>query len=324
MTIWLINPYGTLPNEAWRDYRFTVIGRELAKQGNTVVWWTGAFSHHFKKHRSKVWQDIKVEERFVIRLVPTFGYRSNIGLGRVVRDYMFALKTYNRGKHIQPPNYIITAESPLTLGLAGIRLASFHKIRVIYDQMDLWPELFERVMPKYALPLIRTLNQPIVWARKYNYGKLNAVMALSSTYLKAAIAVNPKLEKVPQAVVYNGIDVRCFREKMALNSQKVKLIKTKGETWAIFAGSLGPSYDILTLIECAKILASQQSSVKILIAGDGPLKDVIKSAASGLGKTLTFLGQLSAEELCGVYGQCDIGLAAYGKASNVEMPDKFF
>jgi len=41
-------------------------------------------------------------------------------------------------------------------------------------------------------------------------------------------------------------------------------------------------------------------------------------------KNLFILGNLSAECLARLYCYCDIGLALYGKGSNVDMPDKFY
>jgi hypothetical protein len=40
--IWLFNPYGPIPGEAWRDYRFTMIAETLAAEGHHVIWWTAA------------------------------------------------------------------------------------------------------------------------------------------------------------------------------------------------------------------------------------------------------------------------------------------
>ena len=37
-TIWLVNPYGPIPGEGWRAYRFNLLGEALAKAGYNVVW----------------------------------------------------------------------------------------------------------------------------------------------------------------------------------------------------------------------------------------------------------------------------------------------
>lgn len=52
MNIILINPYGPIPipEEKWREYRFTIIGNYLSSLGHNVTWYTSSFSHHFKNN----------------------------------------------------------------------------------------------------------------------------------------------------------------------------------------------------------------------------------------------------------------------------------
>ena len=88
-TIWLVNPYGPIEGENWREYSFNQFGKYLSQKGFKVIWWTANFSHHFKKYRSESWNDVKVNDNFVIRLVPTNSYKKNISVGRFRKDYVF-------------------------------------------------------------------------------------------------------------------------------------------------------------------------------------------------------------------------------------------
>lgn len=322
MKIWLINPYGPLPGEGWRDYSFTMMGDILSSEGHEVIWWTSNFSHHFKKFRSATWEDRKISDNFIIRLVPTPGYKRNIGFGRIFRDAVFAYKTYSRGKIESAPDCILYAESPLTLGYAGPKLAHHHKSALIYDQMDLWPELIVNSFPILIQPLINKLFYPIYKKRNSTYKKLDGVMALAKPYLEVILNEVPDLRKIPNSVIYNGINVKKLRDASNLDTEELPN-KNKDEAWAIFAGSLGPSYDILNLISVAKKLESNNSKAIILIAGDGPHRSNVENAAKYC-KNIRYLGKLSPEYLSKIYSICDIGLSAYTKASNVEMPDKFY
>ena len=64
-TIWLVNPYGPIEGENWREYSFNQFGKFLSDNGYKVIWWTANFSHHFKKYRSNGWKDIEVNENFI-------------------------------------------------------------------------------------------------------------------------------------------------------------------------------------------------------------------------------------------------------------------
>jgi glycosyltransferase involved in cell wall biosynthesis len=325
MTIWLINPYGPLPSEGWRQYRFAALGRQLARAGHQTVWWTSSFSHHFKRQRTLTWQDTEIEDRFVVRLVPTPGYRRNVGPGRIWRDSVFAWRAYRRARAMAAPDVIVTYESPLAFGFAGARLADRFGCRVIHDQMDLWPELFERVLPGRLRIVGRALLAPVYRYRRRFYRALDGVVALARPYLELPLSETPVLHSRPHAVVYNGIDVKAFRAS-AMDSIQTKLPpKAPDETWAVFAGSLGPSYDIGAVMEAAAQAQVGRARVRFLIAGDGPARPAVSAFATRpSGQCLTYLGQLSPGELAGLYMRCDIGLAAYSARSNVEMPDKFY
>lgn len=327
MNIWLINPYGPIPGEGWRPYCFTLVAEALVAEGHHVIWWTSNFAHHFKKFRSDGWNDIDVLNGFKIRLVPTSGYSRNIGFGRILRDFLFAIKTYLYGRSLKKPDLIIYSESPLTFGFAGQRLADFHNCPSIYHQMDLWPELIVKAAPQYLQYLLELIMWPVYKIRQRTYARLSASTALSRRYLDALFKDAPLLRNKPNAVIYNGIDVTDFRLNMT-KKNKIETIPEKkiGEIWAVFAGSLGPNYDVKNLCDVSHKLASLGSKIQIVIAGDGPLRSHVESFANGkFGKAnLLYLGQLSHSELPSLYSVCDIGLCAYSAYSNVEMPDKFY
>lgn len=327
MKVWLINPYGPIPGESWRDYRFSMMAEALDEAGHEVIWWTSNFSHHFKKFRSEDWQDRQLTPRIQVRLVPTPGYKRNIGLGRVIRDIVFAVRAYRRGKQEVAPDCIVYSESPLTFGYAGQKLAEFHKAPVIFDQMDLWPELFEQVFSRWFRPFVRGALSPVYANRRHNYNRLDGVMSLAKPYLEAAFSVAPILRTRPNTLVYNGIDVDVFRSEMMQNSKAFQAVKPKqaGEIWAVFAGSLGPSYDIPTLMEVARRLEGTNSKIRLIVAGDGPYAEQVAQFIADRGdKRLLFVGKLTPKELSGLYAYCDIALCAYSSRSNVEMPDKIY
>lgn len=327
MKIWIINPYGPVPSESWRDYSYVMLGRQLAEAGHEVVWWTSNFSHHFKQFRSKGWEDIADRVGFTIRLVPTTGYKRNIGLGRIIRDWVFAIRAFRNCRNFPPPDAIVFSESPLTFGYAGQKMAETLQCPSIYHQMDLWPELIINAFPARLQKIANVLFAPVYSSRRRVFSKLNAVTALALPYLEAVFREEPRLREHPHAVVYNGIDVAAFRRHMTTNTQPIPGLPEKqpGDIWAIFAGSLGPSYDIPTLWKVAERLAASNSSIHIIVAGDGPYRPMLEQRSDQKSTTrLHYVGKLAPQQLAGLYRSCDIGLCAYSAGSNVEMPDKIY
>lgn len=329
MNIWLINPYGPIPGEGWRDYRFTMLGEELSRRGHSVIWWTGNFSHHFKRFRSKAWQDREVAPGFVIRLVPATSYSRNIGIGRIRFEVAYTWRMYHRAYDTPAPEAIIGTDPPQIVGYTCVKLARHFNVPLVLDVFDLWPELFVLAFPRRLRRLAPTVLAPLFCLRKKNLRGADAIVALCDSYLAEARRQVPGLAAERTLTAFNGIDVKAFRDLLPDARQAAILAcqrgKQVGDVYTIFAGSLGNNYDILTILQSATCLNQRKSRVKILIAGEGPLRPlVVEFITSQHLPNLIYLGKLDHRELIQVYGICDIGLCAYGPDSNVAMPDKAY
>src|SRR5258708_1183278 len=81
MRVWIVEPYGSIPGEAWREYRYALAGRAFAAAGHEVIWWVANFEHRYKKFRTDgTWEDRVVTPGFTVRIVPTTGYSSHVSL----------------------------------------------------------------------------------------------------------------------------------------------------------------------------------------------------------------------------------------------------
>lgn len=324
--IWLVNPYGPIEGEDWREYSFNQFGKFLSQNDFRVIWWTASFSHHFKIQRSKGWKDVNVKENFIIRLVPTSSYKKNFGVGRLLKDISFSINAKKGFDTSKLPNIIIASENPMCMGGPAFLFAKKNQVPIIYDQMDIWPEFFVSVLPHPIDKLANILLKPICKKREKIYRCLDGSIALGKNYLDFMHRISTELINKPNALIYNGIDVVSFRKQLRDEVIHIKLqsAKPKNEIWCIFAGTLGPSYDIAGIIECAKLLEKQEKSdIKIFIAGSGPMEQEVIEAELEL-NNIIFLGKMLPKELIPIYGLCDIGLSTYSKGSNVDMCDKFY
>ena len=328
MRLWLINPYGPIPGEGWRDYRFTILGTTLAGRGHDVVWWTANFSHHFKRYRSSGWKDIPITPGFHIRLVPTSEYKHNIGLARLRFEALFCTRTYARARNDTRPDFVIGIDPPQFVGLTSVALARHHDAPLILDVFDLWPELFVLALPRVLRRAAPTLLSPLYRLRRHNFARADALVALCDTYIEVARRNAPNIPNGRTLTVFNGIDVARFRSSMGSGAEVSRLAaqlgKRPGDTWAIYAGSFGPNYDIITLLDAAELLAQRGSKIRIVVAGAGPLQAKVEAFSAKRLATFVYLGNLSHTELIRTYQVCDIGICAYGKLSNVAMPDKIY
>lgn len=330
MNIWLINPYGQIPGEGWRDYRFTILGKALSELGHQVVWWTAGFSHTFKRHRFETWKDISITPKFDIRLVPTTGYDKNISLARIRFESIFAWRTYQRARNQAPPDCIVATDPSQIVGYMSVRLAKRFDTPLILDVFDLWPELFTLALPRAIRFLAPIIFSPLYMLRRYNLGRSDALISLCNTYLEVANKEASKFRIAPAMTIFNGIELSAFRAKMPDVTDITGLAREFGkktdEVWAIYTGSLGNNYDVKTLLKACLYLEEHNSHIKILVAGEGPLRPLVTEfILSHPYGNLTYLGEkLEPEELIKWYGVCDIALCIYTPESNVAMPNKFY
>lgn len=326
--IWLINPYGPIPGEGWRDYRFTILGKALTQSGYYVIWWTANFSHQLKKYRLFPNNDIIVNPKFVIKLIPTSSYHSNVSLARMRFEYSFAKNLYTHTSSLEAPDGIISMDPPQPIGYVATKLASKFNVPLILDVFDEWPELFEMAIPKLFKIFTPIIFWPFKALRKRNLSRADGIVSLCDRYLQGIKKIIGNMD-IPCAVIFNGIDIKQCRSHLILKPSTIILgsnlvEKSSKDIWVIYAGSLGNTYDILTIMDAAKSL-SNYSHIKILIAGDGPLKDqIIKKISKDELKNVQYLGKVDNQELFHLYALCDIGLCAYSKYSNVGMPDKIY
>src|ERR1039457_5587663 len=94
----------------------------------------------------------------------------------------------------------------------------------------------------------------------------------------------PALASGGCTTVYFGVDVERVRSAAQRQPSELGISRSKepGETWIVYAGTLGERYDIATVLEVARCLAGITPAVRFLVAGEGPLKRaVLAAAASG-------------------------------------------
>ena len=329
MRIWLFNPYGPIPGEGWREYRFALIARTLARRGHEVIWWTSTFAHHSKVQRAPDWTDIAVEPGFTVRLVPSPSYRDHVSLRRVWFEIVFAFRAYRRGLHEAAPELIVAGDPPQVVSCLGVRLARRTRARLAIDLIDLWPEMFVGLAVRRARPAVEVALSPLRALRRRNLRRAAFVTTVCNTYTALAKRevghpTRPSIETVfigvDQPVDLGGSD-RAQRER---NAEREALGLTSDQFVAVYAGTLGMHYDVPTLLSAAELLSERSCPIRVVIAGDGPLRPQVEYAGARQGCGLIFLGRVDASRLWRLYTASDVGLCTYGAASTVALPSKAY
>jgi len=325
-TVWIINPYGSLPTESWATYRSTMLARCLVDCGYEVTQFISNFEHRSKTFRSSAHHILYPEAGYTIHVVPSTAYRSHLSLRRIRYERTYARNLLQVVRGVEPPDFIVLAEPSLFYyDILLNRLLLNGKTLLVLDVIDIWPELFELVIPRSVRPLSPVLLAPLYHWRKRLYGHADAIVAVARDYLEIARRLTARTDVLFE-VVYWSYDSREPAGDLPTDPAVESLIdsKRRGEVWIIYAGTLGENYDIQSIVDVAGRLPAElqgRARVRFIVAGDGPQKSLCERHAND---GLVFLGRLGAADLRVLYQHCDVALCTYKGESTVAMPIKAF
>ncbi len=317
MNIWIVNPYGTLPGEGWREYRSSMLARALTERGHCPTWFLSNFEHRSKTYREGISSDPALPG-VAIYCLPSTPYSRNISLARIRYERSFGRAFAAISPTLPKPDAIVLAEPSIFFGDPVIRFAQKNAIPLIVDILDLWPEMFSLAMPEPFRRFAAPLFAPLYARRRRLLRKAAGVVGCTAGYADMARAVADR----PVETIYLGVDVADLRSAMADIPTHRQLPAFDGLT-CVYAGTLGEAYDIPCLAAAVEKIAAT-GRVRIVIAGAGPEKARLETLAKRYPQALIFLGELPSEELGAIYAQSQIGLCSYAPDSAVEMPVKLF
>jgi glycosyltransferase involved in cell wall biosynthesis len=314
VTVWIVNPYGTLPSEGWRDYRSAMLARALAERGHQVRWWISDIEHRSKQRRVEGIVDPLLPPKVVVEVVRTRAYRRNISLGRIFYERSFASGFAATAQQLSAPDLIVLADPSLFFGGPVVEYARRRNIPFVLDVLDLWPELFHILLPEKVRGLGRTIFAPLYRRRDCLVAQAAAVVAVTGDYL--AETTRRTMPQVAE-VVYLGVDRAAFTAPGREREPDAPLE-------VIYAGTLGDAYDMQVVLSVIGRVAMADLPVRFTIAGDGPWREQTGALAKRFPRHVRFLGSIPAHLLPEHYFQSHVGLASYAPGSTVSMPVKLF
>lgn len=325
MKIWIVNPYGTLPSEGWREYRSSMLARALAARGHEVIWWISDFEHRSKSYRKcGELKDPLLSQGVRVVSVHSSPYKRNISLQRIRYEMSYGKELARIAENEAIPDVIVLGDPSLFFAPPIVAYRERVGCKLVVDVIDLWPELFSVTLPKSLQPLARLIFAPLYRRREKLIEICDAVAAVSHDYLNTVLRTQKR--NLPSQVAYVGIDIEKLHA-LPLNpslDEKLRAFKARFALTAVYAGTLGDAYDMDLLLKAVRQIDAQAGNVGFVVAGDGPRKADMIAAATRYQDRFLFLGALPPDDLKTVYANADVGLITYVPGSTVAMPVKFF
>lgn len=300
--------YAWLPGESGTN-RFSYMAEFLAEHGYQVDL-IGSTFQHFKKAPRDIERLKTMQLPYKLVFIEEPGYRKNIDIRRIYSNYILARNTLQFLKrHISEYNLVYCVIPPNVLSAKAGKICHKYRVPFIADIEDLWPEAMKMV---FKVPFVsNVLFYPYWRDAEKTYRFANGVVGTSDEYTMRAFKKRKK--DIPYATVYVGTELDVFDEGVWKYSSEFE--KPDNEFWVTYAGSIGASYDIRTLIDAAKMLLCQgRSDIKIYILGTGSLKEELEQYAKDINcENVIFMGYVEYQKMAAFLTKSDVLINSYVK-----------
>ena len=269
---------------------------------NTHEGWGGGEKWHFEA--ACFFHDLGYEVTFICRKGSVLEKRL-LGTGVLCRyfhvsnlSFLNPIKMYLLNSLLQTTEILIV-NSPADNKLAGVTSVFHRNLKII----------FRRGMPHPIKPSF--INRWIFRSRVYRVIANSEAVKASLNFLDDDL-----IRKENIVVIYNGFDVESNKDKY--KEDRVPLLGEDGVPILVTCGRLVDQKNHLLLLRVAKILHEKNESFRLVIVGDGPLRDDLEKYISenDLGERCYLLGFM--ENIKGVLSDSSIFLlpSLYEGSSN--------
>ena len=281
--------------------RFRYLCEFLVKKGYEVDLITTTFQHWEKKQRDLESVDQK-SYPFGIKFIYEPGYRKNIDLRRV-RSHKIAAENLRKLREKEGDYDLIYAVIPPNdVALAAAEYAHRNKIPFVADVNDLWPEAMRMV---FDIPIVSDLLfYPLKRDAEKVYSLTSGVIGTSDEYRDRPF-LNQKRD-VLKETVYVGNEISVFDREAEQHADEVQ--KEEGTFWVTYAGTIGTSYDIRTMVLAAEELMKQgKTKIRFQILGDGPTREMLENLAKERKiQNVKFTGYVPYEQMAAYLVKSDV------------------
>ncbi len=329
MRVWLVTVGEPLSSDAEgvRLHRAGILANLLAQRGHDVVWWTSTFDHTHKRHRADADVREVLDTGVDIRMLHGCGYRRNVSLRRVL-DHILVAKHFVRAVKSEPkPDVILCSLPTLELSVATVRYAKAAGVPAVIDVRDLWPDLFEEVVPIWARRALRPLLFPMRRQARLACQGATAITGNAPDMVAWGLRMANRTagffdREFPFGYVNKPLSEE-QRNKALTFWTEHGIIPEKDQFTVCYFGVLGRHHEFETVIEAARILENARKPFRFVLCGIGERLEYIKTQVTQL-QSVYLPGWVGALEIRTLMEMSQVGLAPF--KSNVgytgNMPNK--
>jgi glycosyltransferase involved in cell wall biosynthesis len=286
---------------------------------------SGLLNDEFPLPQGRKYVELEAEGIHVVPIAAAYNNphigTSMSGWQRMIKFYQFARLASRVCKELEKPDIVFATHTPLTVGLAGIKLSRHFNVPFVFEVRDLWPE---------ALVNVGALKNPLgIWwlqrmARRI-YTAARHIVALSPGIKEGIVRMGVPAERV--TVIPNAGDLDLFQPGLDGSAARERLGLGDRFT-AIYFGAMGLANGLEYVIEAARILAERgKDHIAFVLHGDGGKRTELQEMARSRKLTNVIFSNLVPDkaEVARIVAGCDVCMTIYRAArEHTWSPNKMF
>jgi glycosyltransferase involved in cell wall biosynthesis len=276
-----------------------------------VTWWTSTFDRIRRENVCTSDHTISLKEGVRIKLLHSPGYKKSISLARVKDQRHVARKFTLCAEGENPPDIILSAYPTVELCKSAIEYGYRHRVPVVLDMRDMWPDIILDSIPKAVRTFARIFLYPMIRDSRYVCSRAAAITGITDEFVNWGLnrgnrERTPLDRSFPLAYITkpppkNEIgEAEHFWDKLGIS-------KAKEDFVACFIGTIGHQFDLETPIRAARILSQSGRRVKLVFCGSGDRLESYKKLASE-DERILFPGWVDAAKMYVLLRRASVGL----------------
>ena len=286
------------------------LAKALVDRGIEVVVITGS---NEKKYRNEVLEGIEVHH-LPIAYENAFGF-----LKRSISFLIYAWKSVVLAKKIQGITVCYAISTPLTVGLAAMRLKRKMNLPYLFEVGDLWPDAPVQmgfIKNHFFASFLYQLEKSI-------YRNADSIVALSSSIKEV---IEEKVDRKKVHVIPNFADCDFYKPEARVLALDEKY-SVKGKLVVSYIGAIGVANGLDYFIECANTARKAELPIHFILCGEGAMLAHLKSSAQKLKlKNISFTGFVDRNSVKEIMNITDAAFVCYKNVAILETgsPNKYF
>ena len=324
MKVWLLQTGEPLHIDigASRPMRAMNLANALVESGHEVVLWSSAFYHQEKRHRVQGSERIILSPFLEIRLIPSPGYKRNIGLGRLW-DHAILARNLSRELEVETnrPDVAFIGFPPIEAAAVMTRWLAARGIPCVVDVKDQWPSIFIDALPAVFKRIGRIALIPYFYYGRRSFRDAIALTSMASDFLQWAAEFAGReiseLDRVVPLTTSTG-QVSNAELEEAGRWWDQRGVNADGKFRVCFIGSHSRAFDIGPVAKAAKELAQTEKDCQFVLCGDGEESSAWKEQMACLDNVL-FPGWVDRPKIEALALRSNAALAPYHNSDNFTM-----